>query len=151
MDNLNYKINCEEERIKNINLSNSQTVNTNNNDRNYKSKKNKQTNYPSKENSNDNLDFFSKDNLKNEFDKSLYGGYNCKPDILIRTSGEIRLSNFLLYQTRFSMLFFIDKFWPEITFMDYLKILIRYNYSYKNQVQKIKEIEKNNNIQLHLS
>lgn len=34
-----------------------------------------------------------------EFEKKLYGGFNCKPDILIRTSNEIRLSNFLLYQT----------------------------------------------------
>jgi len=34
-----------------------------------------------------------------DFEKELYGGYNCKPDILIRTSNEVRLSNFLLYQT----------------------------------------------------
>lgn len=31
-----------------------------------------------------------------DFDKELYGGFNCKPDILIRTSNEVRLSNFLL-------------------------------------------------------
>lgn len=34
-----------------------------------------------------------------QFESNLYGGFNCKPDILIRTSNEIRLSNFLLYQT----------------------------------------------------
>ena len=34
-----------------------------------------------------------------DFESHLYGGFNCKPDILIRTSNEIRLSNFLLYQT----------------------------------------------------
>ena len=34
-----------------------------------------------------------------DFDANLYGGANCKPDILIRTSNEIRLSNFLLHQT----------------------------------------------------
>ena len=34
-----------------------------------------------------------------DFEKELYGGFNCKPEILIRTSNEIRLSNFLLYQT----------------------------------------------------
>lgn len=32
-----------------------------------------------------------------EFDSTLQGGYNVKPGILIRTSGEIRLSNFLLH------------------------------------------------------
>ena len=36
---------------------------------------------------------------KETFEKELYGGLNVKPDILIRTSNEIRLSNFLLYQT----------------------------------------------------
>ena len=35
-------------------------------------------------------------NVEN-FEKELYGGCNCKPDILIRTSNEVRLSNFLLY------------------------------------------------------
>lgn len=34
-----------------------------------------------------------------DFEKELYGGFNCKPDIIIRTSNEVRLSNFLLYQT----------------------------------------------------
>ena len=33
------------------------------------------------------------------FEKELYGGFNVKPDILIRTSNEIRLSNFMLYQS----------------------------------------------------
>ena len=32
-----------------------------------------------------------------DFDAQLYGGGNCRPDILIRTSNEVRLSNFLLY------------------------------------------------------
>jgi ditrans,polycis-polyprenyl diphosphate synthase len=32
-----------------------------------------------------------------DFEKHLYGGSNCRPEILIRTSNEIRLSNFLLY------------------------------------------------------
>ena len=31
------------------------------------------------------------------FEKELHGGFNVKPDILIRTSNEIRLSNFMLY------------------------------------------------------
>lgn len=39
------------------------------------------------------------DPTKELFESKLYGGFNCKPDILIRTSNEIRLSNFLLYQT----------------------------------------------------
>jgi len=37
------------------------------------------------------------------------------PDILIRTSGEHRISNFLLYQMAYTELFFVDKYWPEVT------------------------------------
>ena len=35
------------------------------------------------------------------------------PDILIRTSGEKRLSNFLLWQLSYAELFFLDKHWPD--------------------------------------
>lgn len=37
------------------------------------------------------------------------------PDLLIRTSGELRLSNFLLWQLAYSELWFTDAFWPEFT------------------------------------
>jgi tritrans,polycis-undecaprenyl-diphosphate synthase [geranylgeranyl-diphosphate specific] len=40
------------------------------------------------------------------------------PDLLIRTSGTQRLSGFLTYQTAYSELYFIDKYWPEITQAD---------------------------------
>jgi len=37
-----------------------------------------------------------------------------EPDMVIRTGGEKRTSNFLIYQSAYSELFFLDKFWPEI-------------------------------------
>ncbi len=37
------------------------------------------------------------------------------PDLIIRTAGEKRLSNFLLWQTTYSELFFSDKMWPEFS------------------------------------
>jgi undecaprenyl diphosphate synthase len=37
------------------------------------------------------------------------------PDMLIRTSGECRVSNFLLWQLAYSELFFVKKLWPEVT------------------------------------
>lgn len=43
------------------------------------------------------------------------------PDLIIRTSGEMRLSNFLLWQSAYSELYFSDKFWPDFTESDLLK------------------------------
>ena len=82
--------------------------------------------------------------LREKFESNLYGEYNCNPDILIRTSGEIRLSNFMLYQCRFSILFFVDKYWPEFSLKDFLMIIIRYNIDYKSHIGKIKILEKQN-------
>ena len=88
------------------------------------------------------------ENLKNEFESKLYGGYNCNPDLLIRTSGETRLSNYLLYQCRFSIIIFIDKFWPELSFYDYFKILLKYSYNYPSHREKLKRLEKENNFEI---
>ena len=35
------------------------------------------------------------------------------PDLMIRTSGELRLSNFLLWQSAYSELVFVDTLWPD--------------------------------------
>ncbi len=40
------------------------------------------------------------------------------PDLVIRTSGEKRISNFLLWQTAYSELIFIDRLWPDFTKQD---------------------------------
>ncbi len=45
------------------------------------------------------------------------------PDILIRTGGEKRLSNFLLWQLSYAELFFINKNWPDFNFFDLKKII----------------------------
>jgi len=45
------------------------------------------------------------------------------PDILIRTGGNKRLSNFLLWQLSYAELFFVDKNWPDFNFMDLKKIV----------------------------
>ncbi len=48
-------------------------------------------------------------------------------DILIRPGGEKRISNFLLWQSSYAELFFIDKLWPEFTKEDLIRIIQEFN------------------------
>jgi undecaprenyl diphosphate synthase len=48
-----------------------------------------------------------------EFAKLLYAPDMADPDVLVRTSGEQRVSNFLLWQTAYSELYFADVLWPD--------------------------------------
>lgn len=48
------------------------------------------------------------------------------PDLMIRTSGEERISNFLLWQIAYSELYFTDKYWPEFTPDDLRKAVESY-------------------------
>ncbi len=54
---------------------------------------------------------------------SLYTNGAPYPDMIIRTGGEKRLSNFLLWQSAYSELFFADKMWPEFTKEDFLSAI----------------------------
>lgn len=51
---------------------------------------------------------------------------NCNPDLIIRTSGEIRLSNFLTWQGAYSELCFLDVYWPAFRKLDFLRALRTY-------------------------
>ncbi|MBI3313979.1 MAG: isoprenyl transferase [Candidatus Omnitrophica bacterium] len=48
------------------------------------------------------------------------------PDLLIRTSGEMRISNFLLWQISYAELYVTEKFWPEFTREEFLSALDAY-------------------------
>ena len=48
------------------------------------------------------------------------------PDLLIRTSGEYRISNFLLWQLAYSELYFTDCLWPEFTEEEFYKAIVDY-------------------------
>src|ERR1017187_4561434 len=54
------------------------------------------------------------------FSKHLYTRYYPDPDLLIRTSGEMRLSNFLLWQLSYTEMFVTPKLWPDFTKKDLL-------------------------------
>merc|ERR1739845_107497 len=56
--------------------------------------------------------------------KMLTGSYGIPdPDVMIRTSGEFRLSNFLLWQSAYTEMFFIEKKWPDLNKEDLLRVL----------------------------
>jgi undecaprenyl diphosphate synthase len=48
------------------------------------------------------------------------------PDLLIRTSGEMRISNFLLWQIAYSEIFVTDTLWPDFTKEEFIEILNAY-------------------------
>lgn len=65
-----------------------------------------------------------KEDLTEEiFSNYLYSKNVPDPDIVVRTSGEMRLSNFLLWQSSYSELFFIKKYWPDFTIDDLKEII----------------------------
>lgn len=61
-----------------------------------------------------------------EFSQCLWTHDIPDPDLIIRTSGEKRLSNFLTWQSVYSELFFIDTLWPDFTKEEFSKILEEY-------------------------
>jgi len=74
-------------------------------------------------------------NIRN-FENKLYTKDIPDPDILIRTGGTRRLSNFLLWQLAYSEIFFVEKLWPEFNEKDYNKILKKF-YSIKRNFGNI--------------
>ena len=70
-------------------------------------------------------------NLKN-FKKNLYTKNMPNPDILIRTGGKIRLSNFMLWQIAYTELFFLKKLWPDFNSSDLKKIIFKYKNIKRN-------------------
>ena len=61
-------------------------------------------------------------NIEN-FQKELYTKNMPNPDVLIRTGGTNRLSNFLLWQMAYTEIFFVKKMWPDFKQKDYENIL----------------------------
>ncbi|MUT66388.1 isoprenyl transferase [Paenibacillus sp. NEAU-GSW1] len=66
-----------------------------------------------------------------QIDEQLMGGKLLSsdlpdPDLLIRTSGELRLSNFMLWQLAYSELWFTDIYWPEFTEIHFQEAVLQY-------------------------
>ena len=66
------------------------------------------------------------DITEESFGRELYTGGMPDPDLIIRPSGELRLSNFLLYQGAYSELWFSDIMWPDFSPADLDNAIIDY-------------------------
>ena len=67
------------------------------------------------------------DDITNElFDSELYTAGIPDPELLIRTSGEHRISNFLLWQIAYSELYFTDKLWPDFKQEDFYEAILNF-------------------------
>ena len=66
------------------------------------------------------------------FEKELYTNNIPDPEILIRTGGTKRLSNFLLWQLAYTEIFFLDKLWPDFNENDFNRIIIKFNKIKRN-------------------
>ncbi|MER3421539.1 MAG: di-trans,poly-cis-decaprenylcistransferase [Chloroflexota bacterium] len=61
-----------------------------------------------------------------EIARYLYTEHTPDPDLIIRTSGEVRLSGFLLWQSAYSEYYFCDAYWPEFRRVDFLRAIRSY-------------------------
>lgn len=58
--------------------------------------------------------------------KYMYTSDISDPELILRTSGELRLSNFLLWQLAYSELYFTDVYWPSFRYIDFLRAIRSY-------------------------
>ena len=73
-----------------------------------------------------------KANFYKNFEKHLYTANIPHPDILIRTGGHKRLSNFMLWQLAYAELFFLNKLWPDFNAVDLRKIINDFKKTTRN-------------------
>lgn len=74
------------------------------------------------ENNEINIDEINEENFKNY----LFTHDMPDPDLLIRTSGEMRVSNFLLYQLAYTEFYFTDVMWPDFNKEELMKAILNY-------------------------
>ena len=70
-------------------------------------------------------------------DKRLWTSFMPDPDLLIRTGGEVRISNYLLWQIAYSELYFCDTYWPDFSEEDLHKAIA----SYQNRQRRFGKTE----------
>ena len=77
--------------------------------------------------------------------KNLTTNFMPDPDLLIRTGGEIRISNYLLWQIAYSELYFCDTYWPDFSEEDLHKAIAIYQSKQRRFGKTEEQVENNEN------
>lgn len=83
---------------------------------------------------------------ENTISQHLTTNFMPDPDLLIRTGGEIRISNYLLWQIAYSELYFCDTYWPDFTEADLHKAIACYQGKQRRFGLTEAQVENNENI-----
>jgi len=79
---------------------------------------------------------------ENEFEQYLETKQIPDPELLIRTSGELRISNFMLYQLAYTELYFTEKLWPDFRKEDFFEAIYDYQQRERRFGKTSEQIEK---------
>ena len=77
--------------------------------------------------------------------KRLSTNFMPDPDLMIRTGGELRISNYLLWQIAYSELYFCDTYWPDFKEEDLQKAILSYQKRQRRYGKTEEQIEENTN------
>jgi len=81
-------------------------------------------------------------------EKCLYTSNSYDIDLLLRTSGEVRLSDFMLWQSSFSVLSFVKEMWPELNIWNFYMAILNFQLNYDSIQKMKKEVEERNMVNL---
>ncbi|KAF3428535.1 hypothetical protein E2986_06528 [Frieseomelitta varia] len=87
-----------------------------------------------------NGDILSEDIDENLIFNCLYTNYSPNPDLLIRTSGEVRFSDFLMWQISNTCIYFTNVLWPEFNLWELLNAIFYYQRCYSD-IQKVMKLQ----------
>ena len=79
-----------------------------------------------------------------EISKCLSTNFMPDPDLMIRTGGELRISNYLLWQIAYSELYFCDTYWPDFKEEDLQKAILSYQKRQRRYGKTEEQIEEEN-------
>lgn len=83
-------------------------------------------------------------------DEHLTTSFMPDPELLVRTGGEQRLSNYLLWQCAYSELYFCDTFWPDFGGEDLCKAILDYQHRERRFGKTSEQINKNKQVDIEL-